>query len=85
MVPTAANRAIDCANAYQLAVLRSEVTGQPVDAEDTPGDAETGITLPNRTALSLRPGVGRAHHPEGNEFRILPAEAERAALPPVSG
>ncbi|MGA5344766.1 hypothetical protein ACPCSQ_03545 [Streptomyces griseoincarnatus] len=85
MVPTVANRATDCANAYQLAVLRSEVTGQPVDSEDTPGDAETGITLPNGTALYFDRGWAVLTDPEGNEFRILLAEAERAALPPVSG
>ncbi|WP_406722803.1 VOC family protein [Streptomyces althioticus] len=130
MVSTVANMAIDCANAYQLALFWSEVTGQPVDPEDGPGDAETAVTLPNgitlyfnqvpepktiknRLHLCLRPGTSRdleverllalgaslvSDHrrpdgwgrvvladPEGNEFCILLAEAERAALPPVSG
>ncbi|MFF9337404.1 VOC family protein [Streptomyces albogriseolus] len=129
MVSTVANMAIDCANAYELALFWSKVTGQPVDPEDGPGDAETAITLPNGTALyfnqvpepkttknrlhlCLRPDTSRdaeverllalgaslvADHrrpdgwgwvvladPEGNEFCILLAEAERAALPPAS-
>ncbi|MGA5275792.1 VOC family protein [Streptomyces cellulosae] len=129
MVSTVANMAIDCANPYELACFWSEVTGQPVDPEDGPGDTETAITLPNATALyfnqvpepktaknrlhlCLRPDTSRdaeverllalgaslvADHrrpdgwgwavlgdPEGNEFCVLLAEAERAALPPVS-
>ncbi|MEU0577973.1 hypothetical protein ABZ465_11860 [Streptomyces griseoincarnatus] len=83
MVSTVANMAIG-ANAYQRAHFLSEVTGQPVDAEDRPGDAETGITLPNGTALYFVQGWGVLTDPEGNEFRILLAEAERASLPPVS-
>lgn len=51
MVSTVANMAIDCANPYELARFWSEVTGQPVDPEDGPGDTETAITLPNGTAL----------------------------------
>ncbi|WP_458078489.1 hypothetical protein [Streptomyces sp. EMB26] len=84
MVPTVANMAIDCANAYQLALLRSEVTGQPVHPEGGPGDAETRITLPDGTAPYFDPGRAVLTDPEGNEFRILLAEAERASLPPVS-
>ncbi|MEV5396789.1 VOC family protein [Streptomyces cellulosae] len=129
MVSTVANMAIDCANPYEPACFWSEVTGQPVDPEDGPGDTETAITLPNGTALyfnqvpepktaknrlhlCLRPDTSRdaeverllalgaslvADHrrpdgwgwavlgdPEGNEFCVLLAEAERAALPPVS-
>ncbi len=56
MVPTVANMAVDCANAYQLALLRSEVTGQPVHPEGGPGDAETRITLPDGTAPHFDPG-----------------------------
>ncbi|WUU83947.1 VOC family protein [Streptomyces cellulosae] len=129
MVSTVANMAIDCANPYELARFWSEVTGQPVDPEDGPGDTETAVTLPNGTALyfhqvpepkttknrlhlCLRPDTSRdaeverllalgaslvADHrrpdgwgwavlgdPEGNEFCVLLAGAERAALPPVS-
>ncbi|MFE7964978.1 VOC family protein [Streptomyces cellulosae] len=129
MVPTVANMAIDCASPCELALFRSEVTGQPADPEDGPGDTETAITLPNGTALyfnqvpepktaknrlrlCLRPDTSRdaeaerlialgaslvAGHrrpdgwgwvvlgdTEGNEFCVLLAEAERAALPPVS-
>ncbi|MFD5375458.1 hypothetical protein ACFWJE_13745 [Streptomyces griseoincarnatus] len=84
MVPTVANMAIDCANAYQLALLRSEVTGQPVHPEGGPGDAETRITRPKCTAPYFDPGQAVLTDPEDNEFRILLAEADRASLPPVS-
>lgn len=126
MASTVTNVAIDCANAYQLARFWAEVTGQPVDPEDEPGDPETAVTLPggpvlyfnevpepkstkNRVHLCLRPDTTReeevrrllglgaslvADHrkpdgwgwavladPEGNEFCVLLAESERAALP----
>ncbi|GAA2949368.1 hypothetical protein ACFQZ0_13920 [Streptomyces erythrogriseus] len=81
MVPTVANMAVDCANAYQFALLRSEVTGQPVHPEGGPGDAETRITLPDGSAPHFDPGRVVLTDPEGNEFRILLAEAERASLP----
>ncbi|WP_158751294.1 VOC family protein [Streptomyces bicolor] len=51
MVATVANVSVDCANAYQLARFWSEVTGQPLDREDEPGDDETEIMLPGGPAL----------------------------------
>ncbi|EFL33565.1 conserved hypothetical protein [Streptomyces viridochromogenes DSM 40736] len=119
------NIAIDCANAYRLALFWSEVTGQPLHPEDQPGDKETEVMLPggpalyfnevpepksvkNRVHLCLRPDTSREAEverllglgaslvddrrkpdgwgwvvladPEGNEFCMLLAESERAAL-----
>lgn len=125
MGSTVTNIAIDCADAYQLARFWSDVTGQPLDPEDEPGDDETEIMLPggpalhfnevpepksakNRLHLCLRPDTSRDAEverllslgaslvadrrkpdgwgwvvladPAGNEFCILLAESERAAL-----
>lgn len=40
------NIAIDCVDAYKLAVFWSEVTGHPVDPEDGPGSDETDVMPP---------------------------------------
>ncbi|MEU3646081.1 VOC family protein [Lentzea sp. NPDC034063] len=39
------NVAIDCANAYELALFWSKVTGRPLHPDDKPGDRETEVLL----------------------------------------
>ncbi|GGM72991.1 glyoxalase [Lentzea pudingi] len=39
------NVAIDCANAYELALFWSKVTGRPMHPDDKPGDRETEVLL----------------------------------------
>ncbi|MFJ8958190.1 VOC family protein [Lentzea sp. NPDC102401] len=39
------NVAIDCANAYELALFWSKVTGRPMHPDDGPGDRETEVLL----------------------------------------
>jgi hypothetical protein len=39
------NVAIDCANAYELALFWSRVTGRPLHPDDRPGDRETEVLL----------------------------------------
>ncbi|MEU7385024.1 MULTISPECIES: VOC family protein [unclassified Streptomyces] len=51
MHSTVTNMTVDCANAYQLALFWSEVTGRPLDPEDEPGEDETEIQLPGGLAL----------------------------------
>lgn len=51
MVSVVQNVAIDCADAYGLAQFWSRVTGQPVDPECAPGDAETEVLLPEGPVL----------------------------------
>lgn len=51
MASTVTNTAIDCADAYQLALFWSAVTGHPLHPEDGPGDDETEIMMPGGTAL----------------------------------
>jgi predicted enzyme related to lactoylglutathione lyase len=51
MTSTVANIAIDCADAYRLALFWSEVTGQPLHPEDQPGSKETEVMLPGGPAL----------------------------------
>ncbi|HET6634208.1 MAG TPA: VOC family protein [Streptomyces sp.] len=46
MVAFLQNVAIDCADAHRLARFWSEVTGNPVDPEDGPGDPEVDVLLP---------------------------------------
>ncbi|GIL26974.1 glyoxalase [Actinocatenispora comari] len=51
MVSVLQNVAIDCTDAYRLARFWSEVTGIPLDPEDSPGDEEMRILLPEGPAL----------------------------------
>ncbi|MDR3081564.1 MAG: VOC family protein [Streptomyces sp.] len=51
MYSTVTNVAVDCTNAYQLALFWSQVTGHPLDPEDGPGEDETEIMLPGGLAL----------------------------------
>ena len=39
------NVAIDCANAYELALFWSKVTGRPMHPDDKPGDRETEVLM----------------------------------------
>ncbi|MFF6958017.1 VOC family protein [Streptomyces sp. NPDC008317] len=45
MVSVVQNVAIDCADAYSLALFWSGVTGRPLDPEDRPGDPEVQVLL----------------------------------------
>ncbi|MGV9457242.1 VOC family protein [Streptomyces sp. NPDC003635] len=45
MVSVLQNVAIDCADAYELALFWSRVTGRPIDPEAEPGDRETQVLL----------------------------------------
>lgn len=45
MVSVLQNVAIDCADAYELALFWSRVTGRPLDPEAKPGDRETQVLL----------------------------------------
>ncbi|MCX4679310.1 VOC family protein [Streptomyces sp. NBC_01433] len=45
MVSVLQNVAIDCADAYELALFWSRVTGRPLHPEDEPGDRETQVLL----------------------------------------
>lgn len=45
MVSVLQNVAIDCANAYELALFWSKVTGRPLHPDDKPGDRETEVLL----------------------------------------
>ncbi|MCE7082773.1 VOC family protein [Streptomyces sp. ST2-7A] len=45
MVSMVQNVAIDCADAYELALFWSRVTGRPLRPEDRPGDPETRVML----------------------------------------
>ncbi|MFW6690496.1 VOC family protein [Streptomyces sp. MAR4 CNX-425] len=51
MTSVVENVAIDCADAYELALFWSGVTGSPVDPEDGPGSEETRVLLPGGPAL----------------------------------
>lgn len=46
MTSTVFNVNFDCADAYKLATFWSEVTGQPLDDGNKPGDPEVTFTLP---------------------------------------
>ncbi|MEF2528931.1 MULTISPECIES: VOC family protein [Streptomyces] len=45
MVSVVQNVAIDCSDAYELAIFWSRVTGCPVDPEGRPGDPEVRVLL----------------------------------------
>lgn len=45
MISVLQNVAIDCADAYELALFWSKVTGRPLHSEDRPGDDETQVLL----------------------------------------
>lgn len=45
MVSVVENVAIDCADAYELSLFWSKVTGRPVHPEDGPGAPETQVLL----------------------------------------
>ncbi|WP_210583677.1 VOC family protein [Streptomyces sp. GESEQ-35] len=45
MVSVLQNVAIDCADAYELALFWSRVTGRPLHPEDEPGALETQVML----------------------------------------
>ncbi|SOB88984.1 VOC family protein [Streptomyces sp. 1331.2] len=45
MVSVVQNVAVDCADAYELALFWSKVTGRPLDPEDGPGSRETAVQL----------------------------------------
>ena len=45
------NVAFDCPDPYELAQFWSQVTGEPLEEEDQPGDPEAAIVLPNGMAL----------------------------------
>ena len=47
---TVQNIAFDCADPYALAQFWSQVTGQPLSAEDHPGDPEPSIDPPRSAA-----------------------------------
>ncbi|MFF4186268.1 VOC family protein [Streptomyces sp. NPDC001691] len=51
MVSVLQNVAIDCADAYELARFWSEVTGYPLHPEDSPGDPEVDVMLPEGPLL----------------------------------
>ncbi|MFD9706149.1 VOC family protein [Lentzea sp. NPDC059081] len=51
MVSVLQNVAIDCANAYELALFWSEVTGRPLHPDDKPGDHETEVQLADGPVL----------------------------------
>ncbi|MFD7734986.1 VOC family protein [Kitasatospora phosalacinea] len=51
MVSMVQNVAVDCADAYRLALFWGEVTGGQVDPECGPGDRETQVTLPDGPVL----------------------------------
>ncbi|KAA6210622.1 VOC family protein [Streptomyces filamentosus] len=45
MVSVLQNVAVDCADAYGLALFWSGVTGRPLDPDSAPGDRETRVLL----------------------------------------
>ncbi|MGW4380653.1 VOC family protein [Kitasatospora sp. NPDC004531] len=45
MVSVVQNVAIDCADAYELALFWAAVTGRPLDPDAAPGDRETQVEL----------------------------------------
>ena len=45
MTSVVQNVAIDCANAYELALFWSGVTGRPMHPDDKPGDHETEVLM----------------------------------------
>ncbi|MET9223458.1 VOC family protein [Streptomyces sp. NPDC003300] len=51
MVSVVQNVAIDCADAYSLALFWSGVTGRPLDPEDRPGDPEVQVLLADGSLL----------------------------------
>lgn len=51
MTSVVQNVAIDCADAYELALFWSKVTGSPVDPDDGPGSPETQVLLPEGAVL----------------------------------
>ncbi|MFJ9771417.1 VOC family protein [Kitasatospora sp. NPDC101157] len=51
MVSVLQNVAIDCTDAYELALFWSRVTGRPLDPEDGPGDREVAVSLPDGPVL----------------------------------
>ncbi|MFD5830488.1 VOC family protein [Lentzea sp. NPDC060358] len=51
MVSVLQNVAIDCANAYELALFWSAVTGRPLHPDDKPGDHETEVLLADGPVL----------------------------------
>ncbi|MEU6343402.1 VOC family protein [Streptomyces sp. NPDC046977] len=51
MVSVVQNVAIDCVDAYELALFWSRVTGRPLHPEDGPGHQETQVLLPEGPVL----------------------------------
>ncbi|MFG3228539.1 VOC family protein [Kitasatospora sp. NPDC048194] len=51
MVSVVQNVAIDCSNAYELALFWSRVTGRPLHPDDKPGDREVQVMLAEGPAL----------------------------------
>jgi predicted enzyme related to lactoylglutathione lyase len=51
MTSTVHHITIDCADAYELAVFWSKVTGHPIHEEDHPGDPEAMVLLPDGPKL----------------------------------
>lgn len=60
------NVAFDCADPYSLAQFWSKVTGHPLDDEDSPGDPEASIELPNGTNLFFQ----RVPEPKAGKNRV---------------